>query len=1077
MKTTLKSFILILFLILGSVSLYGQFTTMWQDIPESQIPKARGDNGRKISPSSYRTLELNITRIQNQLRQAPNENSTAQVRSESIVAFPLPNGKTESFRLVEYELLHPDLAARYPEIKTYRGVSITNPSNHIRVSWTAFGLEAFMIREQGIVAISPLYRVNQRYYQSYYKKELPGDPDWVCHFVGSEGAMKKEGGIVTAEANLGPCGNLRTFRTAMAATGEYSALVSPNTTKAEVLAEITNLMNAMNAVYEKDLAVRLQLIANNDDIIYLNSGTDPFTSTDLGVLIDQNQVNTDNVIGENFYDIGHLLYDTGGGLAGPTPCVSGQKAGGVSGTGNPVGPAFYIDLVAHEIGHQFGANHTQNNNCNRNNATAMEPGSASTIMGYAGICNPNVQNNSDPYFHNVSLAEMQSLIANFATCAGLTANGNTSPTVSAGGDFTIPISTPFMLTATGTGVNTYCWEQFDNEVSTQPPVSTAMGGPNFRSLNPVASPSRNFPSLANLLAGTTTWEVLPSVSRTMEFKVTARDNVMTGGCTADDMMTVTFDANFGPFTVTSPNTAVTWTPAATETVTWNVANTNNAPVSCANVDIMLSTDGGLTFPITLATNVTNDGSHDIVVPNNPTATARVRVKCSTSIFFDISDVNFTIGNGGGNTCDQTAIAITCGQAYNGNTATGANNFASYPACQPWDESGNEVIHKITTGATGDITATLTNLVGGDLDVFILTACDNAASCIAAGTNDNNGDIATATNQAAGTYYVVVDGYEGASSTYTLTVTCEVGGGNTCDQTAVVLTCGQAYNGNTTTGANNISAYPACVDWDETGNEIVHKITTTSTGDITATLSNLGANDLDVFILTACDNAGSCIANGDETATAMAQAAGTYYIIVDGFEGASGTYTLTVTANCGGGGCDGPAPPANGVIASGTYHGPGSVTTSGQVLTPSDVTIKAGTDINLTNGFEVQGGAIFHALIDACNAALRTSGEEQLAASTMRINKSKALPYAQMELLSNPLNQKAIISYALSKTAKISIEVYDVNGDKVARPLGSIFQKPGKYKLTLQGDKYPPGIYIVVMRTPDGLITKRLNWID
>ena len=199
---------------------------------------------------------------------------------------------------------------------------------------------------------------------------------------------------------------------------------------------------------------------------------------------------------------------------------------------------------------------------------------------------------------------------------------------------------------------TYCWEQFDNESSTQPPVANSTVGPNFRSLNPVASPSRNFPSLTNLVAGTTTWEVLPSVSRTMNFKVTARDNVMTGGCTADDMMTVTFDANFGPFTVTSPNTAVTWTPGNMETVTWNVANTTNAPVSCANVDILLSTDGGLTFPTALATNVTNDGSQDIQVPNNPTTTARIMVKCNGNIFFDISDANFTIGDGGGgNNCD------------------------------------------------------------------------------------------------------------------------------------------------------------------------------------------------------------------------------------------------------------------------------------------------------------------------------------------------------------------------------------------------------------------------------------------
>jgi len=775
MKTHFINSLMLCTMLFAASSLQGQYSTLWSDVSPNTLRSVGGV--QKITPTDYRSLELDVEGMRNLLQSAPNESTTALARSNMVIPVPLPNGKTESFRLVEYELLHPELAARYPDIKTYWGVSTTNPANTIRVTWTIFGFEAMIIGDKGTMAVSPMYRVNRRYYQAYYKRNLPRDADFACH-VQENATEVIDDRRNRAARPLGACGNLRIFRTAMAASGQYSALVSPNNTKAEVLAEITNLMNAMNAVYERDLAVRMTLIANNDDIIYLNENTDPFTSNNLGTLIDQNQVNTDAVIGNANYDIGHLLWNAGGGLAGPNPCINGQKSGGVSGTGNPVGVSFYIDLVAHEIGHQFGANHTFNS-CggNVNRPTAYETGSGTTIMAYAGICGAtNVQPNSDPYFHNISLMEMQDLIANVGFCATLNNTNNTNPTVNAGVDYTIPVSTPFTLTATGTGVGTYTWEQFDNEASTQPPIPTSTLGPNFRYAIPTASPSRNFPSFINQVNGTTTWEVLPSVSRTMDFVVTARDNNQLGGCTADDMMTVTFDANFGPFTVTAPNTAVNWPVGSNQNVTWNVANTNNAPVSCANVDIMLSIDGGQTYPIALATNVPNDGSHPIVVPDNPTSLARVQVKCTSSIFFDISDVNFKIGDGGAGipgTC-VLPIALNCGANVVGNTATGEDNFQNYGG---FDYSGSELIYSFTLVNNSDINIQVTNLVD-DVDLYLLSACDPANAIVASSTNGELGDeVINITNQASGTYFILVDGFEEAQSTFTLDLDCD--GGQAC----------------------------------------------------------------------------------------------------------------------------------------------------------------------------------------------------------------------------------------------------------------------------------------------------------
>ena len=306
--------------------------------------------------------------------------------------------------------------------------------------------------------------------------------------------------------------------------------------------------------------------------------------------------------------------------------------------------------MAHEIGHQFGANHTQNKDCNRNNATAVEPGSASTIMGYAGICPPNIQSKSDAYFHAVSIAEMLGTIQSSATCATVTNTGNTAPIANAGANFNIPKSTPFVLTGIATDVDgieslTYNWEQTDNEITTMPPEASSSGGPMFRSLPSKSSPIRYMPELATVVSGSTssTWEVVPSVERDLNFSFLVRDNSLGGGSTARSNMTVSVE-NSEAFTVSLPNSAVTWYSGSTQTITWNKGTTDLSPINCQNVNIKLSIDGGVTFPITLKENTPNDGLEDIDVPNNPSTTSRIMVEAADNIFYNVNATNFTINS-------------------------------------------------------------------------------------------------------------------------------------------------------------------------------------------------------------------------------------------------------------------------------------------------------------------------------------------------------------------------------------------------------------------------------------------------
>jgi hypothetical protein len=561
------------------------------------------------------------------------------------IELPFTDGSTKTYTVKRNQTLHPDLSNKFPEIITLDAYS--NDVSGARGKWdiTPQGLHAMIfIPGESTIFIDPMFKGNTEYYIVYRKKDFYTDKLMDCSF---ESTVENDPNSIESLIPYGTC-ELRTYRLALAATAEYTAYHGG--TVALALAAQATSMNRVNGVYEKDIAVTMTIIPNNDLLIY-TSNPDPYTNGAASTMLNQNQTNVNNVIGSANYDIGHVFGTNSGGVAGlGVVCNNNSKARGVTGSGNPINDPFDIDYVAHEMGHQFGANHTQNNPCNSVSAARHEPGSASTIMGYAGICVPNVQNNSDDYFHNYSLQEISARITGTAgACPVYTQLNNTGPTVvSTNGNATIPISTPFALTAMATDpdgdVLTYLWEQMNNQQSTQPPLATATGGPNFRSWDPDTNNTRYFPKLSALANnGPFTWEVLPSVSRTMNFRVGVFDNHSVGSCSDYVNVTLTTTASAGPFVVTYPSaTGITWTGGSTQTVTWNVANTNLSPVNCDSVQIFLSTDGGLSYPIVLETLDENDGSHNITAPNITTTTARVMVMSKNGTFFDISDNNFTI---------------------------------------------------------------------------------------------------------------------------------------------------------------------------------------------------------------------------------------------------------------------------------------------------------------------------------------------------------------------------------------------------------------------------------------------------
>lgn len=606
----------------------------------------------------YEVFTLNYNALKDALGSAVNREAEAE--SHLVISFPNADGQMQQYRVYEAPVMHKDLSEKHQDIKSYVGVGVDDRTATIRFSTTVFGFHGMIFSgKTGTTYIDP-YTKDLNNYMVYFKKNTTTDNSFECltEAVEVENTSEIHFSPFKAQEDLLD-GNLRKFRLAMACTVEYAAFhvnmagLNSGTLaqkKAAVLAAMNVTMTRVNGIYERDLSLTMELIPNNEDIIFINS--DNFDNYNNNALINQSQTVIDATIGFYNYDIGHTVSTGAGGVAQLYSPCSSNKARGVTGISAPVGDPFDVDYVSHEIGHQFGANHTFNNSCNWNinQSTAVEPGSGSTIMGYAGICAPNIQWNSDAYFHTVSLDEMRTFLLGWGYCSQNISNGNTKPVIAPIPNYVIPRGTAFVLRGNGSDADgdelTFCWEQTNNQNSVQPPLATSTTGPNFRSLHPSESPDRYMPALSDVLQGnlSPTWEVVPNVGRSMNFALTVRDNNPNGGEFARANMTVNTSGTIGPFVVTSQNTNINWENNSQQTITWNVAGTTNAPVNTSMVNILLSTNGGASFDYVLASNTPNDGTETITVPDVGTSNARIMIEAVGNIFYAVNSTAFSIGD-------------------------------------------------------------------------------------------------------------------------------------------------------------------------------------------------------------------------------------------------------------------------------------------------------------------------------------------------------------------------------------------------------------------------------------------------
>ncbi len=655
----------------------------------------------------------------------------------------LPNekGDFESFNLIPAQVLSSQLQKKYPKIRTYIGKSNDRRNVKLRLSDSPIGVNIWIITPNGKNHFVQPLKVDPNIYFSYNRSERQLYEDFKCYTKAEKkinSSHIKSKNVSSSKSKLSE--TLKTFRIAISATGEFTSFWgddddSNGTNSEDAFAAVASTINRVNEVFENDLGIHLELVSDAS-LLYDNPETDPYTDD----LNEEVQKTLDEVFGSENYDVGQVFdFGQADGNAGyiGSVCIDSKK--GSAYTSHPfqdtsggvfMNDYFDLDYVAHELGHQFGAYHTFSHNMEGAGVNS-EPGSGSTIMGYAGITGlDNVALHGDPYFHYYSIKNIKEYVES-TSCFSSESVDNKAPIVSAGEDIIIPIGTPYELIAEASDPDSdilyYCWEQLDNgQVDASNFGPDKVNGAQARSLPPSLLNFRYIPNMNAILNGNLTqtnpsagdnWETVSNVDRILTWGITIRDRfadtIGQRGRISSDKKILTVDSNVGPFKITSQNqTEIKWEAGERKIITWDVAGTNLSPIDTKNVNIYFSADGFNSNEMLLE-ETPNDGFAEVIVPSTVSSTnGRVMIKPDNSIYFSVNEKDISVIQTPFVIKFQNFIQEICGQ----NTAQFNFDYSTY---LDFNEEVNLTIDNLPEGLTANISPKSINnsSTSGELKIF------------------------------------------------------------------------------------------------------------------------------------------------------------------------------------------------------------------------------------------------------------------------------------------------------------------------------------------------------------------------
>ncbi len=627
-------------------------------------------NAQRWEPASQKTSDIRRevkikfaykTDINALIQLLKNAEETGANAQAVTIQLPTAEGTIEKFAVYSNPVMEKSLAEKYG-LGSYVGIGIDDPSKYVRFSTSPTEMQSMIITDGIFQFIEPITTDKKTYGVFYKTQRTDSEHGFSCSMEGKKEldikSLKRYGKNKLAGINITgrPAASMyRTYRLALSATGEYTTLFGgvPG-----ALAQMNNTMTRVNGVFEKEFAIHLT-IQNLPNIIYPNAANDPYT----GDLNAQLQQTLTAQVGNANYDIGHVFNAAGGnGNAGCIGCICTDptlaeplgKGSAFTQNQNPVGDTFDIDYVAHEMGHQLGGNHTFST-VTEDSGVNVEPGGGTTIMGYAGITANNVQMNSDAYFHYSSINQILTNLEGKVGCGAAENIANNAPAITPLISYHIPKGTAYYLDANAVDANgdqlTYNWEQYDSVGSTSSISGDSGWGFNpegslTRSFPAVASGRRYFPSLPIVMSGKltnkNTWETVSYIPRVLHYAVSVRDNNANRPLTISAENTVTV-GNDGPFKFKGLSASSTLYNNAVNTISWDVANTNQAPYNVANVKIEYTTDlnNGAAWT-ELVASTPNDGNFEIQMPATLQGNIKLKISAVGNIFYAVSP-SITVG--------------------------------------------------------------------------------------------------------------------------------------------------------------------------------------------------------------------------------------------------------------------------------------------------------------------------------------------------------------------------------------------------------------------------------------------------